>query len=154
MELFNRAFEVLNVAKQVLSTGVVTDVTGLIIEGNGPAVGLGATCQIVQGDLRINAQVVGFKKDRILFMPLAEINGIAPGAKIISNGRGDFVNASYEYLGRVINPLGQAIDGRPLPVASETVPLYREPPSPLTRQRISESFDVGIKVVNSLVRVG
>ncbi|MBP9837268.1 MAG: hypothetical protein KBC84_00995, partial [Proteobacteria bacterium] len=79
MELFNRAFEVLNVAKPVLSTGVVTDVTGLIIEGNGPAVGLGATCQIVQGDLRINAQVVGFKKDRILFMPLAEINGIAPG---------------------------------------------------------------------------
>ena len=67
----------------VTARGVVTDVIGLIIEANGPPVGLGVTCTIHQGDKEISAQVVGFKKDRILLMPLGELHGVAPGATIM-----------------------------------------------------------------------
>lgn len=154
MDIWARAQAVLETSRPIEARGVVTDITGLIIEGNGPPVGLGATCSITQGELKVMAQVVGFRKDRILLMPLGELYGIAPGATILSQGQGDRVRVGRHYLGRVLNPLGEPIDDRPLPVGGDEVPLYRTPPSPLSRARIQESFDVGVKAVNSLLRVG
>ena len=154
MDIWQKANAALEQTNPVVSRGVVTDLTGLIIEGNGPPVGVGATCSIVQGGQKIEAQVVGFRKDRILLMPLGDLYGIAPGATILSHGRGDTVLVSRAMLGRVISPLGEPMDDLPLPHGGDEVPLYRTPPSPLSRVRIHESFDVGIKAVNSLLRVG
>jgi len=128
--------------------------TGLIIEGNGPAVGVGSTCSIVQGDKSMNAQVVGFRKDRILLMPFGEAHGIAPGATIISHGQGQRFLASKSLLGRVIDPFGRPLDGGPPVTEGEEVPLFRSPPSPLERQRIQAPFDLGIRVMNSFLTVG
>lgn len=154
MGLLDQATDLLQQINPIESTGVVTDITGLVIEASGPAVGLGTTCQVIQGEQKINAQVVGFKKDKVLLMPYGSVNGLAPGALIKAAGRTDYIPAGYEYLGRVISPLGEPLDNKPLPVSKTLVPLFRESPPPLDRKRITEPFDVGVKVVNSLLRVG
>lgn len=154
MDIWSRVENALERSKPIAARGVVTDLTGLIVEGNGPAVGVGTTCSIVQGDQHLPAQVVGFRKDRILLMPLGELHGIAPGATIISHGEGQNVLASDALLGRVIDPLGEPLDNLPPITEGEEVPIYRSPPSPLARDRITEVYDVGVKVVNSTLSVG
>lgn len=154
MDIWSRADGALKRVNPVAARGTVTDMTGLIIEGSGPAVGVGATCSIVQGDQSINAQVVGFKKDKILLMPFGEPQGIAPGATIISHGHGQRFLASTSLLGRVIDPMGNPLDGLPPIIDGEEVPLFRTPPSPLSRARIHQPFDLGMKVMNSMLTVG
>jgi flagellum-specific ATP synthase len=154
MDIWARAEGALKRVNPVAARGVVTEMTGLIIEGSGPAVGVGSTCSIVQGDSSINAQVVGFRRDRILLMPFGDLHGIAPGAAIISHGQGQRFLASNALLGRVIDPLGNPLDGLPPITDGDEVALFRTPPSPLARERISKPFDLGIKVMNSLLTVG
>ncbi len=152
--IWDRVDSVVDRSRPVAAKGAVTDLTGLIIEGNGPAVGVGTTCSIVQGDKRVLAQVVGFRADRILLMPLEELYGIAPGATIIAHGDGSQLIVSDELLGRVISPLGVPLDGKPGFVAGDAVSIFGSPPSPLARTRISEQFDTGVKSVNSLLAIG
>jgi flagellum-specific ATP synthase len=154
VDIWTRANNALAAVKPVTARGIVTDVTGLIVEGNGPPVGLGATCTIQQGDRDITAQVVGFRKDRILLMPLGELHGVAPGATIMSQGRGESITVGEGLLGRTIDPLGEPIDGLGPLGGGMDMPLYASPPSPLTRARITEPCDVGIKAVNSMLTIG
>lgn len=154
MSLWQRVQYAVEQSNPVVARGTVTDLTGLIIEGNGPSVGVGTTCRIVQGPIELSAQVVGFRRDRILLMPLGDMNGIAPGATILSTGTGDTVPVGEHLLGRVIDPLMNPLDDLPLPTSTSEVPLFRKPPSPLSRARIHETCDTGIRVVNSFLRVG
>ena len=108
MDVWERAHSVLDNATPATATGVVTDLTGLIIEANGPAVGMGTTCRIVQGDLSIAAQVVGFRKDRILLMPFGELHGIAPGATVLTQGRTSSIVVRRELLGTRHQSTGRA----------------------------------------------
>jgi flagellum-specific ATP synthase len=151
-------FERANAALQLGSTfelrGSVVDVTGLVIEGTGPLVPIGTTVSVVSGIEEIEAQVVGFKGDRVLLMPYGEMQGVAPGATILARGVTSDVLVSEKMLGRVINGLGQAIDGHDLPVSGKLVPLYAKPPNPVTRTRIKDCFDLGVKSLNSFLTVG
>ncbi|MCC6220378.1 MAG: FliI/YscN family ATPase [Deltaproteobacteria bacterium] len=141
-------------SKPIAERGVVTQLTGLIIEGNGPAASIGTTCSIVQDGKRILAQVVGFRKDRILLMPLDDMHGIAPGATILAHGQGSNIVASTQLLGRTINPMGEPLDDGPAFTDGEEVPLFSQPPSPLGRARIERPYNTGMKVINSLLRIG
>ncbi|MCC6933483.1 MAG: FliI/YscN family ATPase [Deltaproteobacteria bacterium] len=152
--IWERAQGVLDRTSPIVARGLVTDVTGLIVEGSGPAVGVGTTCTIVQGSARVEAQVVGFKRDKVLLMPFDELYGIAPGASIISHGETSKVLVSQNLLGRVIDPMGVPLDNRPQITEGEEVPIYQRPPSPLKRDRINDTFDVGIRAVNSLLTIG
>src|SRR5271156_2684222 len=143
LDIWARAEGALKRSNPIAARGLVTDMTGLIIEGNGPAVGVGSTCSIVQGDKNMYAQVVGFRKDRILLMPFGEAHGIAPGAVIISHGQGQKFLASKSLLGRVIDPFGNPLDGGPPVTEGEEVPLFASPPAPLERERIRKPFDLG-----------
>ncbi len=154
MSIWDEANNVIDRLEPVATRGVVTDLTGLIIEGKGPAVGVGTTCSIVQGDRKIEAQVVGFRKDKILLMPLDELYGIAPGATIIANSQSTSILVHNDLLGRVITPLGEPLDDLPKITQGQDVPLFQNPPQPLHRSRIDEPFDVGIKAVNSMLTVG
>lgn len=154
MDIWQRAKNVVEKSNPVASRGVVTDLTGLIIEGTGPAVGVGTTCAVVQGDEEILAQVVGFRKEKILLMPYGELHGIAPGASIISRGERAVALASDALLGRVIDPMGRPLDGKGLIREGNEVPVFRRPPGPLDRARIEYPFDTGIKAVNSLLTIG
>ena len=153
-DLWGRAANALERSTPVSARGIVTDLTGLIIEADGPAVGVGTTCSILQGEQQIMAQVVGFRKNRILLMPLGELHGIAPGATVLAHRENATTIVSRELLGRVIDPLGEPLDGMARVREGDEVPIYCDPPSPLARDRIAEEYDTGMKAVNNLLTIG
>ncbi|MEN9845393.1 MAG: flagellum-specific ATPase FliI [Pseudomonadota bacterium] len=134
--------------------GTVTEMTGLIIEGTGPLVPVGSQVVIRSGKNVIPAQVVGFRSDRILMMPFSEVEGIAPGSTITASEGTTNVAVCEGLLGRVIDALGNALDGQPLPVMNESAPLFRDPPNPVTRNRIKSCLDLGVRAMNGLLTVG
>ena len=153
-ETFDRAQAAVKLASSYLLNGVVTDVAGLVIEGNGPFVPVGSNVSIRSGAITMPAQVVGFRSDRVLLMPYGEIQGIAPGAEIVASGASAEVLVSDRMLGRVIDAMGNPIDGERLEPTGSLVPLYRAPPNPITRERIKESFDLGVRAINSMLTIG
>lgn len=152
--LLEKASSAIKLVSKFELRGTVSDMTGLIIEGNGPFVPVGSQVTVVSGVQRIPAQVVGFRKDKILIMPYGEMQGIGPGAIITATDSSSEVPVSEALLGRVIDPLGNPIDENPLPVLEDSTPLYREPPSPVTRTRIHKCFDLGVRAINTLLTVG
>jgi flagellum-specific ATP synthase len=152
--VFERAHAAVRVASNFEVRGTVTDVRGLIIEGSGPFVSIGSQVMVNNGSSSIPAQVVGFKTDRVLLMPFGEIHGVAPGATITAGENRSDVFVSEALLGRVIDALGNPIDGLPIPTMDQMVPLYREPPNPVSRTRITECFDLGVRAMNGLLTVG
>jgi flagellum-specific ATP synthase len=151
---FERAHAAVRASSNFEICGVVTDVRGLIIEGSGPFVSVGSQVMVGNGPTSVPAQVVGFKTDRVLLMPFGEIHGVSPGSTITAGENRSDVVASESLLGRVIDALGNPIDGLPMPIMDEMVPLYREPPNPVSRTRISECFDLGVRAMNGLLTVG
>ena len=134
--------------------GTVTDMTGLIIEGTGPLVPVGSQVVIRSGKKMIPAQVVGFRSDRIMMMPFSEVEGIAPGSTITASEGTNQVAVCAGLRGRVIDALGNPLDGQPLPVMNESVPLFRDPANPVTRNRIQRCLDLGVRAMNGLLTVG
>ncbi|MBF0297029.1 MAG: FliI/YscN family ATPase [Magnetococcales bacterium] len=137
-------------------TGQVSQVLGLLIEGLGPAASIGDMCEVYpdDGSEPIKAEVVGFRSNALLLMPLGALKGIHPGSLIVSRGRAEMVHVGDGLLGRVVGPTGEPLDNGPPLILSDETPLYAEPINPLHRQRITESLDLGIRVINGLLTVG
>lgn len=154
LELFAQAGAAVKHTSNFELRGAVSDVRGLVIEASGPFVSVGSTVHIHSGSQVLDAQVVGFRKDKILIMPYEEPQGIAPGATVISSGSEDEVLVSDAFLGRVIDGLGRPIDNKSLSQIGELAPLYASPPNPVTRKRVSEPFDLGVKAMNSFLTMG
>ncbi|NGZ29409.1 MAG: FliI/YscN family ATPase [Magnetococcales bacterium] len=135
--------------------GRVSQVVGLLIEGIGPSVAIGELCDVISdnGDT-VQAEVVGFRSDAVLLMPLGPLKGIHPGSRIISHGVSDMVPVGEGLLGRVIGPLGHPMDGRPIPQLTTKVPLHAQPINPMLRRRIDTPLDLGIRAINGLLTVG
>lgn len=152
--VFERAQEAVSRASRSELRGCVTEVRGLLIEGTGPQVPLGSHVTIRTGAQAVPAQVIGFRQDKVLFMPFGDIQGVAPGFAITASEAICQVRVSHELKGRVIDALGNPLDGRPLPVMEHAVPLYRDPPNPVTRQRITAPLDIGVKAINGLLTIG
>ncbi|MBF0161202.1 MAG: FliI/YscN family ATPase [Magnetococcales bacterium] len=140
----------------LLRTGTVAQVVGLLVEGNGPAASIGDMCEIwpESGEQPIKAEVVGFRNRALLLMPLGALRGIHPGSRIVSHGRPEDVAVGDALLGRVIDPMGAPLDGGPLLVLPERVPLYAEPVNPMVRRRIDTILDLGVRAINGLLTVG
>ncbi|MGA1191802.1 MAG: FliI/YscN family ATPase [Bdellovibrionota bacterium] len=151
---FQKAASVLEFSSPFEMRGTVTDVKGLIIEGTGPFVSVGSTVDIHSGSHVIQAQVVGFKKDRILVMPFGEPQGLAPGAAITATGLESHIPVGPHLLGRVIDGMGRPLDGKPLIPGGEAVPVFRDPPNPVSRRRVSEPFDLGVRAMNGFLTMG
>jgi flagellum-specific ATP synthase len=139
----------------IRATGRVTDVVGLVVEAQGPVSCLGTVCDIyTQNNHRIAAEVSGFKDNKVLLMPLEEIRGIGPGCRVVARQQNAVVAVGSGLLGRVIDGLGNPIDGKG-PVVSETeYPIYAPSLNPLLRRRIHKPLDLGVRVINGLLTVG
>lgn len=137
-------------------SGKVSKVVGLTIESDGPEVDIGELCKIVSahGNKSINAEVVGFKENKVLLMPLGEMAGVGPGSSVISLGASLRVKVGKDLLGRVIDGLGNPIDGKGCIQAEKYYPVFNTPPHPLTRKRISDPLPLGVKVIDGLLTVG
>jgi len=136
--------------------GRVVQVVGLVIESQGPDVQIGDLCEVRfrNRETMLRAEVVGFKTNRVLLMPLGELSDIGPGCDVLSMGRPLGVNVSGALLGRVLDGLGQPLDSLgPVP-AVEFYPLISSPPHPLRRQMIEKPLAVGVKVIDGLLTLG
>lgn len=150
-----KRLERLEQSEPVFYDGKVIQVIGLVIEATLPGGKLGELCHIyAQSGQKIRAEVTGFKGDRVLLMPLDEIVGISPGARVRRSPQPLSVPVTPQLLGRVLDGLGNPIDGKG-PIRSEQVqPVYNSPPNPLVRQRISEPLATGIRSIDGLVTLG
>lgn len=137
-------------------SGRLTKIVGLLIEGNCPGVAIGSICKISSGTNTetVLAEVVGFREDRVLLMALGEVSGIAPGAKIQLVEDKPKIYVGDDLLGRVLNGLLKPIDGKGGLEGHICRPLYSDPINPMTRQRIAEPIDLGVKVLNGMLTVG
>ena len=152
--IFESANAAVNLSSRVELRGVVTDVRGIVMEGTGPFVPMGARVMIHSGLAKFPAQVVGFRRDKILLMPFSDLQGVAPGARIVSEGVQADAIVSDHLLGRVIDALGNPLDHKTLSPVGEPVPLFRAPPNPVSRQRISRCMDLGVRAMNGLLTLG
>lgn len=137
-------------------TGRITKVTGLTIESNGPMATIGELCYIYPHEKSdpILSEVVGFKEDKILLMPLGEMEGIASGSMVVGSGKTLRVNVGDELIGRVLDGLGNPIDGLGPIKSSKSYPVSSSPPNPLERTVIEEPLSVGVKAIDGLLTCG
>jgi FliI/YscN family ATPase len=134
----------------------VSQVIGLAIEAEGLSVETGETCEIHvnHGRPPVVAEVVGFRQDRALLMPLGETNGIQAGSPVVAMHSAFGVPVGRELLGRVITGLGQPLDGLgPLP-HTRTVLSENEAPHPLRRPPITQPLPTGVRAIDGLLTVG
>jgi flagellum-specific ATP synthase len=153
LKKYKTAFEGANLIKYI---GRVSQVIGLTIESNGPAVKLGELCLIypLKGNHPIKAEVVGFKDSKVLLMPLGEMDGIGPGSKVVATGDSLFVNVGDELLGRVLDGLGNPIDEKNNIALNRKYPINNQPPDPLKRKKISDVLSLGVKAIDGLLTCG
>lgn len=154
MSIFSEAFAAVEQSSICEMRGVVTQVTGLVIEGSGPTMPVGSRVTIVTERGKVLAQVVGFRSDRVLLMPYAETHGIRPGAPITADRTSGDVVVGDHLLGRTIDAMGNPLDERGLSRVGTLVPLFRAPPSPIRRTRITEPFDLGVRAMNAFLTIG
>jgi len=136
--------------------GKVDEVIGFLIKAHNPGLRIGSSCNIIDSNTNaiIAGEAVGFKDDKILVMPLADIRGVGPQSRIVPTTDQPFVPVGKSLLGRTIDGLGNPIDGLGPIEADEKVALYREPINPLLRRRIDAPLDVGIKALNGVLTAG
>jgi flagellum-specific ATP synthase len=136
--------------------GRVVQLIGLVVESEGPLAALGEVCRIQSarhGEETL-AEVVGFRNHHLLLMPLGELHGIHPGSEVIATGAPLRVAVGEALKGRVIDGLGNPMDGHGDIHTEHTVGLNMRPPHPLKRQRISDVFETGIKSVDTFIPLG
>ncbi len=136
-------------------TGTVTRIVGMGIESRGPIANIGDICVIEtkMGNKEVFAEVVGFKEDHVLLMPLADIQGIGAGCKVKSYGDKLSVKAGPELLGHVVNWRAEPLNGEEV-YCTDSVPMDNEAPNPLTRNRIKDQLQLGIKAIDGMLSVG
>lgn len=135
--------------------GRLTRVVGLTLEAVGCVVSLGDRCLVFdEQEQTLETEVVGFDGAKIYLMPLAQIEGLRPGAKVIPIATSSLVEVGDKLLGRVINGLGEPIDDKGALGSVRRVTLDPVAINPMRRARIESTLDVGITSINSLLTVG
>jgi flagellum-specific ATP synthase len=135
--------------------GYVVRVSGLMVESAGPMLGLGELCGIhIRDGRRVLAEVVGFREDRLILLPLAHIEGISPGDIVTARTAPRCIALSESVLGRVLNGLGEPIDNKKPLVGTEKRPLDVSSPPPLSREKITEPLALGIRSMDGVLTCG
>ncbi len=134
--------------------GKIVEITGILIKATGIKVSIGEACKIYSdNETPLDAEVVGFKDGKVLLMAIGELSGIRPGSRVFPIGQKVSVKVGPELIGRVIDDVGNPIDGRG-PIRGIDHPLFSFSPNPLKRQRITEPIDLGIRTINGLLTCG
>ena len=107
-----------------------------------------------RGNHFVEAEVVGFKDQRVLLMPYGKVEGIGLGSRVISTNTAFRVPVGEEIVGRVLDALGRPIDDGGDIEPSRYYPVENEPPAPLSRSRIKQVLPLGIRAIDGLLTVG
>ncbi|MDT2285504.1 flagellar protein export ATPase FliI [Paenibacillus larvae] len=134
--------------------GKVTQVIGLTVESEGPDASIGDVCYIypLKSDQPLKAEVVGFRDNKVILMPLGELDSIGPGCDVVGTGKPLTVPVGHELLGKVLDGLGQPLDGSFLPSRMTQYSTNNSPNNPLQRPKLT--LGVGVKCIDGLLTIG
>jgi len=153
----NKYHKILSRIDPIKVNGRVTQVVGLVIESLGPTTFIGEACYVKPRGNRepILCEVVGFKENKVLLMPLGDLGGIGPGCEVVATGDYLKIPVDRRLLGRVVDSMGVPIDGKP-PIRNIENYYSAEsvPPNPMTRPRITEPVVTGVKALDGLTTLG
>jgi type III secretion protein N (ATPase) len=152
-----RAFARLERAAPRREAGRVVEVTGLVVRAKVPGIRVGELCAIEPpggSGAPLEAEVVGFRGDEAVLMPLGELAGIGPDAAVTTTGRPLSVGVATGLLGRVLDGLGRPADGGGPVVGAEPWAVDRPAPDPLRRARVTRALPLGVRAVDALLTVG
>ncbi|MEB3198101.1 MAG: flagellar protein export ATPase FliI [Candidatus Sericytochromatia bacterium] len=154
--LLGRQFRILGKLDPIRVEGRVAQIVGLVVESDGPSARMGEICLIATeaSSPPLAAEVVGFRGDRLLLMPLGEMAGIRPGSEVVATGRPLSVPVGDALLGRVLDGLGRPIDGGPPLRQLSRIPVDSAPPNPLMRARIKQPLSLGVRALDGLLTCG
>ena len=145
----------LRAASPIVSRGRVREVIGLLVEIEGISARLGELCAIERpGEESVLAEIVGFRGERTLAMPLGELRGVQSGAIVTSQGALTMVPVGPGVLGRVLDGLGRPIDGRGPVSANFVRPGAGASPHVLERRRIDQTLTTGVRALDGLLTCG
>ncbi|WP_435870027.1 type III secretion system ATPase SctN [Eleftheria terrae] len=144
-------------ASIVTRAGKVTEVVGTLMRVSGLDAKLGELCHLLDasGEVMQVAEVVGFSGGRTILSPFGSILGVSAGAtRVVGTGQVLSVPVGDRLLGRVIDSLGQPIDGKGEIQCSEQRPVFALPPSPMDRAMIEHPLPTGVKIIDGLLTLG
>jgi flagellum-specific ATP synthase len=153
LQRYSKAIHSVELTRRI---GKVCQFLGLVVEANGPDAFLGEVCQIYSRAQvhPIQAEVVGLREGKVLLMPYGDLRGIALGSEVIASGQSLQISVGLEMLGRVVDALGRPIDGRPLGKMADHANLKNEPLNPLSRRKISDILETGVKAIDCFLPLG
>jgi len=137
--------------------GRVTEVTGLLIKAAVPGVKIGELCYVSTTQGMLGCEVVGFRDEAVMLMPLGEAIGIGPDSEVIPTGKPFSIKCGYGLLGRVLNGLGIPCDGGPELSEIEDLEdwaVMRDAPDPMKRMRVDRPIAMGVRALDGLLTVG
>ncbi len=154
--LFEKYHQRLSRVNTMKLMGTVSRATSMLIESMGPEVPVGELCELttqIKGK-SILAEVVGFKEKRTLLMPIGDTDGISPKSEVIATGCPLKVKLGASLIGRVLDGLGNPMDGKGPIAYDEMGTVYNDPPDPMERHLITEPINTGIRAIDSLLTCG
>ncbi len=152
---FEEYHEIIKNTSTISHCGVIVESRGLLVESKGPRSSIGEICIIDCGaDNKVLSEVVGFRDNRLLLMPLGDLSGISPGVKVSATGSQFMVNVGPNIIGRVLDGFGNPIDGKGPLELSEVFPLTGERINPLHRNRITQPLWTQIRAIDGVVTIG
>ena len=152
---FDKYYSALQTVDLMSCQGYVVRVSGSTVESAGPVIGLGELCGIhIRDGRRVLAEVVGFRNDHLILLPLEHIEGISPGDTVTARTTPRHIMLSEATLGRVLNGLGEPIDGKGPLGGTDMSPLDVSRPPPLSREKITEPLALGIRSIDGMLTCG
>ncbi|MBE6889107.1 MAG: flagellar protein export ATPase FliI [Ruminococcaceae bacterium] len=136
--------------------GKIEKIVGMTIEASGPTCNIGDVCRIYSKDMSsfIHAEVVGFNKENILLMPYTDIEGIGPGSIVDNTGDKLVLKAGDALVGRIVDAMGNPLDGGEQPNCPDTISITGIPVNPFTRPPIRDTIELGVKAIDGMLTMG
>ncbi len=151
----------LNIEEQIATimpvrlVGSVVETIGRTVSVIGFPAPVGAVAQIErQGTEPLFAEVIGFKDQQTLLFPYSDISGIRRGNRVFLSKTFPWLRVGENMLGRVFNPEGRAVDGKPQPVLNDRVNFNNQPPDACSRPRINEILSTGVRAIDGMFTCG
>jgi len=139
----------------VLMRGRVFKVLGPMIEATGLGISIGEACDIqTRSGHEIEAEVVGFRDDKTLMMPVGATRGIAPGDVVVPRGTTPTIQVDDSLLGRVLDAMGQPLDGKSFSASGPHYPLFGRKLNPLQRHVIHQPLELGVRLMDACLPMG
>jgi flagellum-specific ATP synthase len=156
IDIFDKYVETVESTDPIKYTGVINRVRGMLIESLGPQAVIGEVCQILlsRGNEPVFAEVVGLSGTTVQLMSYSDIQGIEIGCKVIATGSVLTVPVGNMLLGRVLDALGKATDGKEEISSERHYPVIASPPDPMKRKPIKERIVTGVRAIDGLLAVG